>query len=85
LALVKRQYALAAKVIAAGEAEDRREVKIEEECLKILALHQPVAIDMRRLASVMKINNDLGRHRMPLRTPYLRSSIGTKSRVDAPV
>ena len=61
LALVERQYALAAKVIAADEAVDRREVKIEEECLKILALHQPVAIDLRRLASVMKINNDLER------------------------
>ena len=50
-----------AKVIAADEAVDRREVKIEEDCLKILALHQPVAIDLRRIASVMKINNDLER------------------------
>ncbi|HRX79074.1 MAG TPA: phosphate signaling complex protein PhoU [Pirellulaceae bacterium] len=61
LALIERQYELAAKVIAADEAVDRREVKIEEECLKILALHQPVAIDLRRIASVIKINNDLER------------------------
>ena len=38
-----------------------REVEIEEECLKILALHQPVAVDLRRVATVMKINGDLER------------------------
>ena len=37
------------------------EVEIEEECLKILALHQPVAIDLRFLIAVIKINNDLER------------------------
>ncbi|HUG68422.1 MAG TPA: phosphate signaling complex protein PhoU [Pirellulaceae bacterium] len=61
LALIERRHDLAAKVITADEAVDRREVRIEEECLKILALHQPVAIDLRRIASVMKINNDLER------------------------
>ncbi len=40
---------------------NRREVEIEEECLKILALHQPVAVDLRRVATVMKINTDLER------------------------
>ncbi len=40
---------------------DRRDVLIEEECLKILALHQPVAIDLRRVASVLKITVDLER------------------------
>ena len=38
-----------------------REVEIEEECLKILALHQPVAKDLRRVATVLKINTDLER------------------------
>jgi phosphate transport system protein len=38
-----------------------REVEIEEECLKILALHQPVAIDLRFIVAAMKINNDLER------------------------
>lgn len=61
LALVERQYELANRVVAADEAVDSREVKIEEDCLKILALHQPVAIDLRRLATVIKINNDLER------------------------
>ena len=37
------------------------EVEIEENCLKILALHQPVAIDLRFIVVVMKVNNDLER------------------------
>ncbi len=40
---------------------DDQEVEIEEECLKILALHQPVAVDLRFLIAVIKINNDLER------------------------
>jgi len=45
-------------------SEDRvneAEVRIEEESLKILALHQPVAVDLRRVATVLKINSDLER------------------------
>jgi len=40
---------------------DRMEVEIEEECLKILALYQPVAIDLRFIVAVLKINSDLER------------------------
>ncbi|AQQ72338.1 PhoU-like phosphate uptake regulator [Limihaloglobus sulfuriphilus] len=40
---------------------DELEIEIEEECLKILALHQPVAVDLRFIVSVLKINNDLER------------------------
>jgi phosphate transport system protein len=40
---------------------DDQEVEIEEECLKILALHQPVAVDLRFLIAIIKINNDLER------------------------
>jgi len=40
---------------------DLMEVDFEEECLKVLALHQPVAIDLRFVVSVLKINNDLER------------------------
>ena len=48
-------------VMVDEEVVNRREVEIEEECLKILALHQPVAVDLRRVATVMKINADLER------------------------
>jgi phosphate transport system protein len=45
-----------------GDIEiDNWEVNLEEECLKVLALHQPVAIDLRVLITVLKINNDLER------------------------
>jgi len=40
---------------------DGLEVEVEEECLKILALHQPVAVDLRFLVAAMKMNNDLER------------------------
>ena len=40
---------------------DRWEVQIERDCLKILALHQPVASDLRRVAAILRINSDLER------------------------
>lgn len=40
---------------------DEMDVEIEEECLKIIALHQPVAVDLRFLAAVLKINKELER------------------------
>ena len=40
---------------------DAREIEVEEECLKILALHQPVANDLRFVVAALKINNDLER------------------------
>lgn len=57
----ERNVALAAQVIETDSDIDQMEVDIEEECLKILALHQPVAIDLRLVIAVMKINNDLER------------------------
>ena len=59
--LTERRPDLAAEVIAADNEIDEREVNIEEECLKILALHQPVASDLRFVITVMKVNNDLER------------------------
>lgn len=52
---------VAIEIIAQEPQVNRQEVRIEEECLKILALHQPVAIDLRRVATVMKINTELER------------------------
>lgn len=43
------------------DAIDDWDVRIEDSCLKVLALHQPVAIDLRRIASVMKIAAELER------------------------
>jgi phosphate transport system protein len=40
---------------------DEREVEIEEDCLKILALHQPLARDLRYIIAALKLNNDLER------------------------
>ncbi len=51
----------AEKIIASDYEIDDMEVEVEEECLKILALYQPVAIDLRFLVAVIKINNDLER------------------------
>lgn len=60
-ALFARDAALAEAVIAADAAIDRREAAIEEECLKLIALHQPVASDLRHLVGVVKINLHLER------------------------
>ncbi len=60
-ALVNRNGELARAVIDADTEIDRMEVDVEEECLKILALYQPVAADLRFVVAVLKINNDLER------------------------
>jgi len=57
----RRDINLAEKVIKADIEIDHMEVEIEEECLKILALYQPVAIDLRFIITSLKINNDLER------------------------
>ena len=52
---------LAKEVIKYDVQIDSYEVEVEEECLKILALHQPVAVDLRYVIASLKINNDLER------------------------
>jgi len=61
IAIEHRDSKLARKVIDNDIIIDRQEVEIEEECLKTLALHQPVAIDLRFIITVLKINSDLER------------------------
>ena len=56
-----RDSDLANQVIKKDYEIDEIEVEVEEECLKILALYQPVAVDLRFLIAVIKINNDLER------------------------
>ena len=60
-ALINYNSELAEKVINIDLKIDQMEVELEEECLKILALHQPVANDLRFIIAVLKINNDLER------------------------
>ena len=52
----------AARMVIDGDyAIDCREIKIEEECLKILALYQPVASDLRTVITLLKVNNEIER------------------------
>ncbi len=61
VSVISRDARLAGTVIN-GDAEiDRMEVDIEEACLDILTLFQPVATDLRFIVAVLKINNDLER------------------------
>lgn len=49
------------EIIAGDLKIDKFEVEVEEECLKIIALHQPVAVDLRFINAVLGINSDLER------------------------
>ena len=60
-ALEDCNYDLAKKVVDNDAQVNRMEVELEEECLKVLALHQPVANDLRIIVAILKINNDLER------------------------
>ncbi|MEW6358487.1 MAG: phosphate signaling complex protein PhoU [Planctomycetota bacterium] len=60
-ALEERDEELAKIVVESDIEIDRREVELEEDVLKALALHQPVAFDLRLIVTVLKINNDLER------------------------
>ncbi len=59
--ILARDIESADQVILADERIDEIEVELEEDCLKALALHQPVASDLRIIIAVLKINNDLER------------------------
>ena len=52
---------LTAEIVDNESVINEMEVDIEEDCLKILALHQPVAFDLRFIIVVLKVNNDLER------------------------
>lgn len=57
----ERDADLASKVINNDCIIDQSEVDLEEECLKVLALHQPVAVDLRYIITALKINSNLER------------------------
>ena len=61
LALEQQRIDLAQQVLRDDDEIDRREVELEEDCLKMLALHQPVAADLRYIVTVLKVNSVLER------------------------
>ena len=61
LALHNRETVHAERVLRIEQEINEKEVFIEEECLKLLALHQPVAVDLRFIVAVLKVDNDLER------------------------
>lgn len=60
-AVEARDPELARTVIRGDDQIDTLEVQLQEECFKIVALHQPVAVDLRFVVAVIKFNSDLER------------------------
>ena len=59
--LVDRDHGLAERVLAGDDPVNRLHIEIDERCFQLLALHQPVATDLRVVVSGVKINSDLER------------------------
>jgi phosphate transport system protein len=59
--LTQRRPELADEVLAGDDQIDKKELEVEDQCLKMLALHQPVAGDLRFIVGCIKVNNDLER------------------------
>src|SRR5690606_10701854 len=60
-ALVDADMATLDRVLVGDEAINRLHIEIDDRCVKLLALHQPVAVDLRAIVSAVKINTDLER------------------------
>jgi phosphate transport system protein len=60
-ALVERDHTLIADVIRGDDQINTLHLEIDDRCFKLLALHQPMAVDLRTIVSAVKINNDLER------------------------
>jgi len=87
LSLTRHQVQLAREVMESDHEIDRFEVEIEEDCLKILALYQPAAIDLRYVVGILKMNTDLERMgdlavNIAERSAYLADKKGTDLFVD---
>ena len=59
--LMRRDPTLADEVMADDKIVDRMEIDLEERCVQLLALQQPLARDLRLITSALKISNDLER------------------------
>lgn len=60
-AVVDRDLALVEKVLGGDAAINQLHIEIDDRCFKLLALHQPMAVDLRGIVSAVKINTDLER------------------------
>ena len=60
-ALVDRDAALASRVQSGDQRINDLHIEIDQRCVKLLALHQPVAVDLRAVVAAVKINTDLER------------------------
>lgn len=61
VALMERRADLAEQVVAGDRAVNELQIEIDDRCLKLLALQQPMAGDLRFITCAMKINADLER------------------------
>jgi phosphate transport system protein len=87
LSLTRHKVQLAKEVMESDHEIDHFEVEIEEDCLKILALYQPAAIDLRYVVGILKMNNDLERMgdlavNIAERSAYLADKKGTELLLD---
>jgi phosphate transport system protein len=60
-ALLEKDYDLACEVIEFEKEIDKKEVELEEKCIAIIALQQPLAKDLRRITAIIKMITDLER------------------------
>jgi phosphate transport system protein len=61
LSLIERRQELAEKVMGGDKEVNDLQIEIDDRCLKLLALQQPMATDLRLITAAMKINSDLER------------------------
>jgi phosphate transport system protein len=84
--LEERDKSLAEEVMEEDAVIDQMEVEIEEDCLKVLALHQPVAIDLRLIIAILKINNDLERvGDLAVNIAERSTFLATREKIDIPL
>ena len=60
-AILQGDVSLAQRVVERDRDVDEEEVQVESEVIRLLALYQPVGLDLRVLCTVLKVNNDLER------------------------
>jgi phosphate transport system protein len=60
-ALIERDHNLIAEVISGDDGVNRLQIEIDDRCFKLLALYQPMAVDLRTIVAAVKINGDLER------------------------